>query len=1231
MKKKPVFGSRPFGTRDAKLLLVAYFDPNGIETIPEGIVAWQTLSRHEVQLINLWPGRAGRLNLPDDLDLRQYEGLIIHPTISYFPKTVLNLDHDLPVDISSFEGVKMLMKQDEQVHSGELAPLVRDKAFDIVFTCLPESEHEKVYTRSIIGENCTMVRTLTGYVSPIMRQGPGKVTKDLGLTYRGSIQPLEFGRLGYEKRGIGYDMVGALQGRPDIRFDISSRWEDRVSGAAWEDFLRRSNVVLGVESGSNIFDFDGSVVAWCRAYAERHKGEDTATYDYYRRAHDEFLHTVEGNVDYAQISPRHFEATAAGAAQLLYEGVYSDLFHPHRHFFPLRRDLGNIDAVIDFLKDGAAQTRMAECAFEEIILNRDNWYESFVVRADAAIDRKLVEKGLRPAAGAGAGASVAPAPVARPTAYVLCAHDPKIDPRVDWFANSLQATHDVTVIGTYPFNKVGESTTTEMDRNGVRIVRVERTRHEQNWIATSGELREGQPSHARFLLAMLADYAGMPTELLKAKLGGQIAHDVEIERFRTICEYMVNTNAALLDAIEQFGPPNVVVGVDLEALFAAAICKEVHGVPSVFDAHEYWPYSYTDFQHWEIEFWGAMEGRLASLMDINIGVTPQLCGLMDHEYGTSFRSLPNAASRRDGNFDGLEKDFDRRAGAAPLKVLYQGGFAEGRGLEEVLRAWALVKSDAHLMLRGPENAYRDRIIAYASSLGLDEAKVSFPPPVSEDELIARAREADVGLIPYNPTWFGYRYCCPNKLSQYAAAGLPILSSSTEFVAGMVRRNDMGFVVDINDAASVAEQIDWMSANRETLVEKGRNARAVFETTFNWEALGAELFRDIATLSADSPPAVPNFDAIDYQKRQKIRRNAYSFSRSQTGGDSASNDDLLTFDAGASVIAASPFFEYPNDASALLRKGASGYAAALPDTSRVCWIEFALGRPIYVDRATVGWLDEENRATHYRVLGRETEHSPWVVLVEEGNAPTARMNHAFPRSLCRYVRIEAEAYVGQPRMLIRRFELKASEDQSEALARDGDVTGSSGPLPLMQGTNPLKFEAGASVLASSAFSPFPNDAAYVLRKEVHGGYAAALDTSDGHNWIEFSLAGQSVVNGAAVEWYNEDNRVSGYRISTRATPDSEWVTVVEEASASELLNRHSFAGVFCSQVRLETFEYVGQRRMLLRKFELTTGAASDVASSVPVVAASAPQVHANVRGLRFIKRLLKSARAIAGTN
>lgn len=1034
MRKKPVFGRRPFGKRDARLLIVAYFDPNGIETIPQGIEAWQALSRHEIVLMNLWPGREGRVRLPSGLDLRRFDGVIVHPTVSYAPSTVQALDAGIDPPLSEYDGVKILMKQDEQVNAGLLGPLVRDKGFDIVFTCVPPAEQEKVYPRAVIGPDCTLIQTFTGYVSPDMRQRFSRGARDLGLTYRGSIQPLAFGRLGYEKRGVGYDMEAALQPYADVRSDISSRWEDRLSGTEWSNFLARSGVVLGVESGSNIFDFDGSVAEWCRGYDERHRGEDATTYAYYKRAHDEFLHTVEDNVNYAQISPRHFEAAASGAAQLLYEGEYSGLFLPDRHFFPLRKDLSNIDAVMDFLRDDTVQRRMAEAAFEEIILGPANWYEAFVAEADRAVDAKLAAKGRRPAAPARQAQ-------ARPLAYIVCAHDPSLDPRIGWMAETLARTCRVVVIGTYPFDTVGDRPRLEERPDGIALLRVERTRHAAEWLPAAGELASGPLSQARGLLASLVGYAAAATPLLRESLGADIAAEAEVARFRELCAYMVNTNAALFGAVQKLGPPNLVVAADLEALYAAVACGETSGARVVFDAHKYWPWSYTDFQHWEIDFWSAMEGRLVSMTDLNISVTPQLAARMGHEYGVSFRSLPNAATHREGDLAAVEAAFaERTANRGPLRILYQGGFAQGRGLEESIRAMDIVQAEVQLILRGPDNEYRQGLVALAHTLGLGEDRVRFAPAVQESELISAALEADVGLIPYNPAWFGYRYCCPNKLSQYAAAGLPILSSTTEFVAGMVRSHDIGFVADVADPARLAAVFDELFAKRDDLVAIGRRARRFFETHFNWDVLVAPVAAEIGSLLEGEVPRSADFGWLDGVRGgadPERGRTVFPPASVFGGGLESGHADLASFEAGASLAGSSPFNPYPNDAALLLREPRpGGYAAALDGTALPHWVAIDLGQPKDVGSVQIEWFDAANRPSRYRLLARTSATSTWVEILSVTEAGDYAATHRLPNLSFRFLRLEAFGFVGQQRMLIRLLRVVASGDPAHARIVDG---------------------------------------------------------------------------------------------------------------------------------------------------------------------------------------------------
>ncbi|KAB0675917.1 glycosyltransferase family 1 protein [Aureimonas leprariae] len=974
MTSKPVFGSRPFGKRDARLLIVAYFDPNGIETIPQSIEAWQRHSRHEIVLFNLWPGRAGQVLLPSTLALREFDGVIVHPTVSYHPSIVEGLDALLPRGLAEFDGVKILMKQDEQVLSGRLPGLVRAKGFDLVMTCVPPREQEKIYPRALIGD-ARLFQTLTGYVAPAMRQGFRRQDKRFALTYRGSLQPLAFGRLGYEKRGIGYQMSALLAKHADIRCDISSRWEDRISGKAWSEFLAASNVVLGVESGSNIFDFDGEVGIRCSAYEARHGNEDPWSQRYYDRAHEEFLHSFEGNVDYAQISPRHFEAAAMGAAQLLYEGRYSGIFRPGEHYFPLARDLVDPSAIIDFLRDEAAQGRMADRAFEEIVLAPRYWYETFVSQADDAIDECLATKGRR---------ARPPGPAPKPVAHLLSAKDPIGDPEIERFVSSLSATHDVVVIGIRESDDATTAPVLQRRRDGTNVLRLGRTDHRADWIPSAAQLAQ-KPSEARSLLAVLVGCLGAPADVLAARLGADIAVESELEAFRDRCRHLIDVNSTFIAAIGNLGAPDVTVAFGLEALFAAIACADDFGCEAAYDVSEFRRFTHGDFQHWEIEFWQTIEKRLAARCARRFADTPLLADLMTKDQGHSFLASSHTTDI---------------------------GTRRVRGTCEPDLRW--------IDRPPPERIFPCSAPAVASSV------FGNPPGRRLVDIALASRGASiVGSSPFHERPNDADAVLRAEPGGYAAAladGAP--PCWVEIDLGRVEAIEaveIGFL-----AASVPEEFsvlcrDGVNRPWRILVERSHNSAQRVRERF--PAGAARFLRLIA------------FSFAGVQNRLLL--SSFRVFASATAATAATGDragqptsaeqrqrlgvhlmhDVSTGGSGSRVVASSPFNPDPNGAAAALRRDADGYAAALNESPFPHWLEIDLGRERTIGAIGLRFLNAANFASGFRVSGRREPSEPWHVLIERRDHSGADVLERIDPVAVRFLQLEAFAFAGQQRLLL----------------------------------------------------------------------------------------------------------------------------------------------------------------------------------------------------------------------
>ena len=362
--------------RRERILLLTWFDPTGLKTIRDNVDEIGRHSRFRWFEMNLfgWETRRG-LVLPAGVRFEDYDAVFVHCTASFDP---MNLDTLVPM-LARYDGRKVMHKQDEQYRTNLIVRGVRDAGFDLLLTCLPPDEVRKVYPADVL-PRLTVFHALTGYVTDQMRSFAYPFEgRPLDIGYRGSPQPFHYGRLAWEKRQLA-EVFKPICEQRGLAHDIAFRLRDRIFGNAWFDFLGRSKGTLGSESGGSVFDFDGEVEKQVRAYLRRHPH---ATFPEVESA---VLAPYEGNVRYAQIAPRHFEAAACGTAQILYEGRYSDIFQADRHFFSLKRDLSNLDEVLSRFLDPVERRRVVEAAREEIIKDDRHHYRGFVDRLDTALD-----------------------------------------------------------------------------------------------------------------------------------------------------------------------------------------------------------------------------------------------------------------------------------------------------------------------------------------------------------------------------------------------------------------------------------------------------------------------------------------------------------------------------------------------------------------------------------------------------------------------------------------------------------------------------------------------------------------------------------------------------------------------------------------------------------------------------------------------------------------------------
>lgn len=144
-----------------------------------------------------------------------------------------------------------------------------------------------------------------------------------------------------------------------------------------------------------------------------------------------------------------------------------------------------------------------------------------------------------------------------------------------------------------------------------------------------------------------------------------------------------------------------------------------------------------------------------------------------------------------------------------VMLLYQGVIFEGRGIQKTIEALPSIPG-VHFVLLGSGNKTND-YKNLAERLNVSD-RVHFIGTVPQSELINYTIEADLGLSLIENISLSYYYALPNKMFEYIAAGVPLISSSLPQMKGIVDEYHVGWVIDI-ETNNLAEKM-------KTIIERG---------------------------------------------------------------------------------------------------------------------------------------------------------------------------------------------------------------------------------------------------------------------------------------------------------------------------------------------------------------------------------------------------------------------------
>jgi glycosyltransferase involved in cell wall biosynthesis len=125
-----------------------------------------------------------------------------------------------------------------------------------------------------------------------------------------------------------------------------------------------------------------------------------------------------------------------------------------------------------------------------------------------------------------------------------------------------------------------------------------------------------------------------------------------------------------------------------------------------------------------------------------------------------------------------------------------------------------------------------RFQARARALGLTESQADFRGRVQNSEALAALPAMDVGVIPHvaDESW---NTTVPNKLFDYMAAGLAVVTSDARPAARIVRETGAGFVYQHADPRGLARTFATL-VDPDVRLECARRAQSAVRDTYHWE-------------------------------------------------------------------------------------------------------------------------------------------------------------------------------------------------------------------------------------------------------------------------------------------------------------------------------------------------------------------------------------------------------------
>lgn len=260
---------------------------------------------------------------------------------------------------------------------------------------------------------------------------------------------------------------------------------------------------------------------------------------------------------------------------------------------------------------------------------------------------------------------------------------------------------------------------------------------------------------------------------------------------------------------------------------------EVNGLPSLELRQSFraTPSSLATLARWEHE---CVQGASAVVCP-----SARIARCVEQRYGPLRAPITVIPNGYDGpDYHAVPDSAPEHTNRGPLRAVYLGTLHPWQGVFVALRALTALRDRVTLdVIAPPQRSYVQRLERVVLRRGL-QSMVRVLPPMHRGELARQLPGYQLGLAPLTKSLRNVEQgCCPIKILDYLAHGLPVLASDLFVVRELLEHDHNALLVPPNNANALSEALHALVGDPARLARLRDNARPSLHGRLDWDDHG----------------------------------------------------------------------------------------------------------------------------------------------------------------------------------------------------------------------------------------------------------------------------------------------------------------------------------------------------------------------------------------------------------